>query len=48
MTETKIQKKMGRPKKEKKGRNVYVPAEILDPVVAMVNMFRQQQEQKKA
>lgn len=37
--------KGGRPRKEKKGDNVFVPAEILDMVKAMVEVFRKQQQQ---
>ena len=40
--------KGGRPRKEKKGSNVFVPAEILDMVVAMVEVFRKQQQAKQA
>ena len=39
--------KMGRPRKDKKGDNVFVPAEILDMVKAMVEVFRKQQQQKQ-
>lgn len=38
--------KMGRPRKEKKGDNVFVPAEIIDMVKAMVEVFRKQQAQQ--
>jgi hypothetical protein len=40
--------KGGRPRKEKKGVTIFVPAEISDMVVAMVEVFRKQQAQKQA
>jgi hypothetical protein len=40
--------KGGRPRKEKKGDNVFVPAEILDMVKAMVEAFRKQQSSQQA
>ncbi len=39
--------KGGRPRKEKTGRNVFVPAEILDMVTAMVEVFRKQQQRQQ-
>ena len=40
--------KGGRPRKEKKGDNVFVPAEIIDMVKAMVEVFRKQQPNQQA
>ena len=40
--------KGGRPRKEKTGKNVFVPAEISDMVMAMIEAFRKQQAQKQA
>lgn len=44
----KMNAKLGRPKKEKIGKNVFVPAEILDMVLAMIEVFRKQQNQRQA
>ncbi len=40
--------KGGRPRKKKTGKNVFVPAEISDMVIAMIEVFRKQQAQKQA
>jgi hypothetical protein len=48
MTEDKPKKKMGAPKKEKTGANVWVQAEFLDTIKAMLETLRQQQSQKQA
>ncbi len=39
--------KVGRPPKEKTGKNVFVPAEILDFVMAIIETFRKQQAQNQ-
>ena len=39
--------KVGRPPKEKTGKNVFVPAEILDYVQAIIETFRKQQQTKQ-
>lgn len=39
--------KGGRPRKEKKGKTVFVPAEISDMVMAMIETFRKQQQAKQ-
>jgi hypothetical protein len=41
-------KKMGRPKKEKTGKNVYIPADILDTVLLMIQVSKQQQQNRQA
>ena len=40
--------KIGRPPKEKIGKNVFVPAEILDYVLAIIEAFRKQQPNQQA
>jgi hypothetical protein len=45
----KPKKKMGRPvgtKKEKTGKNVYIPADILDTVLLMIQVSKQQKQGK--
>jgi hypothetical protein len=38
--------KMGRPKKDKKGKPIFVPAEMIEIVEAMLGAFRKQQRQQ--
>jgi hypothetical protein len=40
--------KGGRPRKLKTGKTVFVPAEICDMVMAMIEVFRKQQQQQQA
>ena len=47
-TEQPIKPKMGRPKKEKTGKNVYIPADILDTVLLMIQVSKQQHNQRQA
>lgn len=46
--EPKPKKKVGRPRKENGGKNVWIPAEILDTVLLMIQATRQKQQQAKA
>ncbi len=39
----KPRKKMGRPKKDKGGKNLWIPAELLDTVQALLEQYRLQQ-----
>ena len=41
-------KKAGRPRKEKNGKNVYIPADILDTVLLMIQVSKQQRQNKQA
>jgi len=43
-----VKPKMGRPKKEKTGKNVYIPADILDTVLLMIQVSKQQHNQRQA
>ncbi len=47
MTEQ-TKKKMGRPKKERTGKHIWIPAEVIDMVNAIVATAKQQQAQKQA
>lgn len=40
--------KGGRPRKEKKGKAVFIPADLIEIVEAMLNAFRKQQQAKQA
>lgn len=42
-TESKPKNKGGRPRKDKKGAMVWVPAEIMDSVSAYIELLKQQQ-----
>jgi len=44
--EVKPKNKGGRPRKEKGGKNVWIPAEILDTVLLMIQATRQKQRQQ--
>lgn len=41
-------KKMGRPRKEKGGKNLWIPAELLDTVLLMIQVSKQQQQNRQA
>lgn len=42
--ETKPAKKMGRPKKDKQGKHLWIPSECLDVVQAILATTRQQKQ----
>lgn len=49
MTEpVKEKKKMGRPKKDKQGKHLWIPAECLDVVQAILATTRQQAKQAQS
>lgn len=43
--ENKAKKKMGRPKKERTGKHVWIPADMLNTVLLMIKANREQQKQ---
>ncbi len=45
--EVTVKKKMGRPRKEKKGINVYVPEYAVNAVLALIEIMRRQDQQEK-
>jgi hypothetical protein len=46
-TEVKPKNKGGRPRKEKGGKNVWIPADLLDTVLLMIQATRQKQQRQQ-
>ena len=45
-TESKPKRPMGRPKKERTGKHVWIPAEMLNTVLLMIKVNREEQQEK--